>query len=187
MWRRANVGPPRWTGDELAGRTLLLHAEQGFGDSIQFCRYACLFAPETDVILEVPQALVRLVASLPGSRRIVAVGEALPPFDVHCPLLSLPEAFGTTLDTIPAPIPYLQPPAAEIPRWRSRLADLPRPWVGLAWSGNPTYHHDAERSLSFDRLKPLLRTPGITFISLQKGACTPSAARRRRASRPRLD
>jgi Flp pilus assembly protein TadD len=173
-WRLRGKRPrgfvqPRWMGEDLTSRTLLLHAEQGIGDTIQFCRYACLFGPEAGVVLEVPQPLVRLLDSLPGTYQVVAEGETLPPFDLHCPLLSLPETFGTTIETIPAGIPYLQSPAGAAASWRSRLASLPRPWVGLVWSGNPDYYHDAARSLPFDDLAPLLHIPGVTFISLQKG------------------
>ena len=173
-WRLPGKQPrpfaqPRWMGEDLAGRTLLLHAEQGFGDTIHFCRYAYLFRPEADIILEVPRPLIRLLGSLPGVRRIVAAGESLPPFDLQCPLLSLPGAFGTTLETIPSRTPYLQGSEADVALWRTRLAALPRPWVGVVWSGNPNFVQDAERSIPFERLRSLLRTQGVTFVSLQKG------------------
>jgi Flp pilus assembly protein TadD len=160
---------PRWTGGDLAGRILLLYAEQGFGDTLQFCRYASLFEKDASVVLRVPRPLIRLLGSLPGNRQLVAEDEELPPFDVQCPLLSLPAAFHTALDTIPAQIPYLRAPATAAAHWRDRLSGLPRPWIGLVWSGNPQFPQDAERSLSFGRMKPLLRIPGVTFISLQKG------------------
>jgi Flp pilus assembly protein TadD len=178
-WRRRLRGKhprsfvqPRWRGEDLSGRTLLLHAEQGIGDTIQFCRYACLFGLTTRLILEVPHPLVRLLSSLAGACLIVGEGETLPPFDFHCPLLSLPELFGTTLETIPAGIPYLHSSAEATASWRSRLANLPRPWIGLVWSGNPDYYHDAARSLRLDDLAPLLHVPGITFVSVQKGAAS---------------
>ncbi len=172
-WHVPDVQPrrlpqPRWTGEPLAGQTLLLYAEQGFGDTLQFCRYASLFGPEVGIVLEVPRPLVRLLETLPGTRRLVAVGDALPPFDLHCPLLSLPGAFGTTVETIPAQTPYLHATAPEVERCRRRLAGLPRPWVGIAWAGNPQYSQDAERSIPFRTLTPLLQTPGVTFVSLQK-------------------
>lgn len=172
-WHLPGVKPrsfaqPRWTGEDLAGRTLLLYAEQGFGDTIQFCRYACLFGPEADIILEAPPPLVPLLQTLPGTRRVVPVGAALPPFDLQCPLLSLPGAFGTTVETIPSQTPYLRATEAAVSRWRSRLAGLKRPWVGIAWAGNPEYSQDAERSLPFTRLASLLRQSEASFVSLQK-------------------
>jgi hypothetical protein len=95
-------------------------------------------------------------------------GDTLPPFDVHCPLLSLPLAFGTMLETIPATVPYLCPPAERIESWRTRLANTGKPRVGLVWSGKPTHKNDHNRSIALQRLEPLLSVPGIQFISLQR-------------------
>src|SRR6185437_8463974 len=94
-------------------------------------------------------------------------GDTLPHFDVHCPLMSLPLAFGTTLETIPAPIPYLRPPAERTQSWRARLAGVRKPRVGLVWSGKPTHKNDHNRSIALNRLEPLLSVPGVEFVSLQ--------------------
>jgi tetratricopeptide (TPR) repeat protein len=165
---------PLWTGDEaLAGRTLLLHAEQGAGDTLQFCRYAPLAAGRgARVILEVQPSLVRLLRTLPGVAQVIARGDALPPFDLHCPLMSLPRTFGTTLETIPATEPYLH---ADPAGWRERLAALPRPWIGVTWAGAARRGFpeleaiDRRRSMPLAALAPLGQVPGVTFVSLQLG------------------
>jgi tetratricopeptide (TPR) repeat protein len=166
--RMRDFSVPQWRGEPLAGRTILLHAEQGFGDTIQFARYASMVAAQgARAILEVQPALVSLMASLPGTAMIFARGDPLPAFDAHCPMPSLPLAFATTLETVPAQTPYLAAPADRIAQWRARLpAGAPR--VGLVWSGNPRHKNDRSRSLSFDTLAPLVAVPGIDFISLQK-------------------
>jgi tetratricopeptide (TPR) repeat protein len=165
-----------WSGkDPLAGKTILLYAEQGFGDTIQFCRYAQLIASDARVVLEVPSALVLLLSSLKGIAQIVARGEPLPPFDLYCPLLSLPHAFGTTLATIPGEVPYLAADAAKAIAGRQRLADLPGLRVGLVWSGNPrlwkvdTSIMDRRRSISVEQFRALAAVRGVSFVSLQKG------------------
>jgi hypothetical protein len=106
---RRHAGRPQWTGDEsLAGRTLLLHAEQGFGDTLQFCRYASLAHDlGATVVIDAPAALAELLGTLRGVSRVVAAGQPAPAFDLHCPMMSLPFAFRTTLDTVPADVPYL--------------------------------------------------------------------------------
>ncbi len=166
--RPRNFSVPQWRGEPLAGRTILLHAEQGFGDTIQFARYAPMVAAQgARVILEVQPALVSLMASLPGIAMIVDRGDTLPAFDVHCPMPSLPLAFATALETVPAQTPYLVAPVDRIAQWRARLpAGVPR--VGLVWSGNPRHKNDRSRSLPFDMLAPLVAIPGVDFISLQK-------------------
>ncbi len=166
--RPRNFSVPQWRGEPLAGRTVLLHAEQGFGDTIQFARYAPMVAAQgARVILEVQPALVGLITSLPGTAMIIARGDPLPAFDVHCPMPSLPLAFATTLETVPAQTPYLAASPDRIAHWRGRLpAGAPR--VGLVWSGNPRHKNDRSRSFAFDVLAPLISVPGIDFISLQK-------------------
>jgi Flp pilus assembly protein TadD len=148
--QRRDFAAPRWTGaEDLAGKSILLHAEQGFGDTIQFCRYAPLVAARgARVILEVQPALQSLLGSLAGVERVIARGEALPGFDFHCPLLSLPLAFGTTLESVPAEIPYLRPDAQAVARWTSRLTSRKRPLVAVAWAGNPAQINDRNRSLA---------------------------------------
>ena len=172
--RTRHFAQPRWRGELLAGRALLLHAEQGMGDTIQFCRYAALIEGG-EVVLEVQPPLVRLLSGLPGAARVVTRGETLPPFDVHCPLMSLPHVFGTTPDTVPAAIPYLGAAPAAVAAWRERLAGLPPGLrVGLCWAGDPAMSADGRRSVPPDALAPLAGIAGVRFVSLQKGA----AARR---------
>jgi hypothetical protein len=168
---------PQWSGEDLAGRSILLHAEQGFGDTLQFCRYAPLVAARGGlVILEAPRPLIRLLKSLSGVSELVATGDPLPAFDLHCPLMSLPLAFGTEIETIPATLPYLAADPADIARWRERLGDRPGLKIGLIWAGNPrsdqpqAHRIDARRSMGFANFAPLLEIPGLRLISLQIGA-----------------
>ncbi len=166
--QRHDYGAPLWCGEEpLSGKTIMLHAEQGLGDTIQFARYVPLLAARgASVVLEVQQPLVRLLASLEGVANIVARREPLPHYDFHCPLLSLPLACGTTLETIPADGPYLAQQQADVERWQARLPRQ-RPLIGMVWSGERSHDNDLNRSLSFQALLPLLDIAGITFISLQ--------------------
>ena len=159
---------PRWTGDQaLAGKTVLLHAEQGFGDTIQFVRYVPLVARlGARVVLEVQPALVSLVAGLAGVATVVARGDKLPRFDLHCPLMSLRGALATRPDDIPAAVPYLAAPAARADHWAQRLPAR-RPRVGIAWAGEATHANDLNRSLPLALLAPLLRRDGAGFVSLQ--------------------
>jgi hypothetical protein len=174
-WRRDGELQPRaftqpqWRGETLIGRRILLHAEQGFGDSIQFIRYLPMVAEKGGkIILEIPDGLVPLVENATNIDSIYRRGDALPHFDVHCPLMSLPLAFGTTVDSIPAAVPYLQAPAGRAKIWRDRLADLGRPRVGLVWSGKPSHKNDHNRSIALPQLKPLLSVAGAQFVSLQR-------------------
>lgn len=168
---------PRWDGSPLAGRTLLVHAEQGLGSAIQFVRYVPLVAGRTvedggRVVLECPRPLLRLFRSIAdgGAVDLVAKGERLPPRDVQAPLMSLPRILGTELATIPARVPYLRADPTLEERWRDRLARWPRPRVGLVWGGNPRHENDANRSMPVAALAPLLERQGITLFSLQVGA-----------------
>ena len=174
-WRRAdaegvrNFKQPQWRGEDIAGKTILLHAEQGFGDSIQFVRYVPMVAARgARVILEAPDALKPLLAGVEGIASLVSRGAMLPRFDLHCPLMSLPLAFGTTLETVPAAVPYLHVPEERAALWRARLARLARPRIGLAWSGKPTHKNDHNRTIALARLAPLLSLPGMSFVSLQR-------------------
>jgi tetratricopeptide (TPR) repeat protein len=175
---------PQWRGEDGNGRTLLLHAEQGFGDTLQFCRYAPLAAAKGwRVVLEVQSPLVRLLGCLEGVDQVVARGDPLPAFDAHCPLLSLPLAFGTEVATIPAAPAYLKADEAATAAWARRLAaehgDAPR--VGLVWAGNPRLHSpqltavDRRRSIAPELLEPMVRRTDLRFFSLQKdGPSAPS-------------
>ncbi|PTB22444.1 glycosyltransferase [Trinickia symbiotica] len=159
----------RWVGGEsLDGRTILIHAEQGFGDTLQFCRYAeCLRDEGARVVLEVQPALRSLMSSLRGPVQVIARGEPLPAFDYHCPLLSLPFAFQTDLSSIPAKTPYLHADDTLVRKWTTILGVRHRLRVGLAWSGNPEHRNDRNRSIELAALMPLL-VPDIDWISLQK-------------------
>ncbi|MGA7972910.1 MAG: tetratricopeptide repeat protein [Pseudolabrys sp.] len=163
---------PLWRGEDVEGKTVLLHSEQGFGDSIQFCRYApALAARGARVILEVEAPLQRLmttlVTPLAGGIEVIARGSAVPAFDAYCPLLSLPLAFGTQLDTVPSVTPYLHAQAEDIAGWNERLGDKRRPRIGLAWSGNPNHLRDSERSIALEALLPLTALDA-SFVSVQK-------------------
>lgn len=166
---RRDFGPPQWRGDQsIAGKTVLLHAEQGLGDTLQFCRYASLVAAQgATVVLEVQPPLQSLLQSLPGTAQVLAKGQPLPDFDFHCPLLSLPMAFDTRVETVPAQVPYLQAPANRVAHWRERLGPAAGPRAGLVWSGQPKHRNDHNRSLAASALAPLLGGR-IQFVSLQK-------------------
>ncbi|MGF6569674.1 tetratricopeptide (TPR) repeat protein [Paraburkholderia sp. GAS333] len=170
---------PLWLGDfPLDGKTILLHAEQGLGDTLQFCRYAAMVSKlGAKVVLEVPHELMRLMRTLDGVDQLVEAGQPLPPFDCHCPLLSLPLAFRTDEHSIPSATPYLFADADSARQWHDRIhmpADN-RLKVGLVWAGGNRPHvaelrkNDARRSIAFDQLAPILDLPDVRFFSLQKG------------------
>ena len=165
---------PRWQGQaSLEGKTLLVHAEQGLGDAIHFCRYLPLLAAKAiNIVFEVMPSLKVLMRSLPRSIQLIGRGEAIPPVDYHCPLLSLPLALGTDLDTIPAEMPYLAPEPERVAKWRARLGAIPGLRVGIAWQGNPAVEQliwARGRSMPLADLAPLTQVPGVSLISLQKG------------------
>jgi tetratricopeptide (TPR) repeat protein len=161
---------PLWRGDaDLAGRTILLYAEQGFGDTMMFARYVPLVARRgARVVLEVQPRLATLFQGLEGVAQLVAGGEPLPEFDLQCPLPSLPLAFGTTRQNVPAPIPYSAGAGPGGTDWNAMLAGVSRPQVGIVWSGNPGYNLDRSRSIDLAALEPVLSVPGVGFVSLQK-------------------
>lgn len=161
---------PLWRGEPLAGRTLLLYEEQGRGDAIQFVRYAPLAAAQgARVIVEAGADLVPLFRSLDGVAQVVASGEPLPPFDLQCPLMSLPRAFGTTLDTVPATVPYLRPDPERAARWRERVGQEAGLRVGVVWAGNPHYAGDRDRSPGLGPLLPIFQVSGCRFFGMQVG------------------
>ena len=166
--QRQRFTAPPWLGKEpLAGKTILLHAEQGLGDAIQFVRYAPLLAARgAKIVLEVQPELVRLLSGAGAVGTVVARNATLPHFDFHCPLMSLPLACTTELTTIPAEIPYVAPADDDIALWRARLPRR-RPLIGLAWSGTRSHDNDLNRSLRLATLAPLLDLPDVTFVSLQ--------------------
>ena len=165
---------PRWDGAPFPGRTLLLHWEQGFGDTIMFIRYAALAKARGGTVLVLaPEPLLSLVATAPGVDRVVGPREPLPPFDLHLPLFSLPWVFGTRLDSVPAAIPYLRVPAGSRPDLEAVLSFRAQgPRVGLAWAGNPENRNDALRSIPLEDLAVLGGVSEVAWHSLQVGpAC----------------
>jgi tetratricopeptide (TPR) repeat protein len=173
---RRDFAQPQWRGEPAVGQTLLIHAEQGFGDTIQFCRFAPLAAARgLRVVLEVQEPLCRLLRGVQGVAQVLRRGDKLPAFDLHCPMLSLPLALGTTLTTIPGALSYLDADAAQSGEWRRRLSLLSNdgPRVGLAWAGRPTNLADRRRSFPRERLAPLFALRGLQFFSLQHGGPKP--------------
>lgn len=177
-WRRTE-GRPRgfgdpWRGEDIAGRTILLYAEQGLGDTLQFVRYAPMVARRgARIVLEVQAPLVRLVQQSYRFAQVVARGDPLPAFDVNCPLLSLPRAFETRVETIPAQVPYLHADPRAVATWKAKLPDRGLR-VGLVWAGSPhadnarSHLIDRRRSVHPDHLAPLGDIAGLHWISLQK-------------------
>lgn len=164
-----NFSRPLWLGKEcLDGKTILLHAEQGLGDTIQFCRYAGLVSNlGARVVLEVPKALAGLLRELAGVSEVVVQGRDLPDFDFHCPLMSLPLAFKTRIESIPAPQKYLQSEPARLAEWGKRLGGKVVPRIGLAWSGRAEQENDHNRSIPLAALQRALPS-GYQYVSLQK-------------------
>jgi tetratricopeptide (TPR) repeat protein len=157
---------PRWTGEALGGKTLLIHAEQGLGDAIQLCRYVPLAVERgANVVLEVQAPLKALFAQLPAS--VIAMRDPLPPFDFHCPIMSLPLAFGTRVESIPGNVPYLRAVPEDVARWSARLGARRSPRVGLAWSGSTTLKNDRNRSIPLSRFDAIRDGPW-ELIGLQK-------------------
>jgi len=149
----------------------VLHPEQGFGDTIQFVRYAPLVAARgARVVVACHALLTDLLRSIKGVQ-VIGTDEPPPAFDYHTPMMSLPRAFETRLDTIPASVPYLFAQPARLEAWRRRLAARgARQRIGLVWAGNPKYPRDRARSCAVERLAPLLMLRDCMFYSLQKGA-----------------
>ncbi len=165
---RRNLPQPVWDGTPFEGRRLLLHAEQGAGDTIQFARYVPLICERGgEVLLDGPASLVRLLSTLEGGAKVIRPGELIPPFDLQLPLGSAMRAFGTELATIPAKIPYLSADPADQARWRERLAGGGLK-VGVTWQGNPDQGSEPHRSIPLRLLRPALEGRGCRFFALQK-------------------
>ena len=198
-WTQPNMAPrsfpqPLWDGSALGGRTILLHAEQGLGDTLQFIRYLPLVQKQGGNVIFECQPAVRLLCGFPAIGRLIAQGSPLPAFDVHAPLLSLPRLFDTALASIPAAVPYLHSDPRLVTYWRRQASGLQCPgsefesatsdtghrtWerkrrflVGIAWQGNPTHRYDRQRSIPLAHFESLARVPGVHLISLQKGPGT---------------
>jgi hypothetical protein len=168
--KRAFYDRPVWTGQDLAGRTVLVQVEQGIGDVVMFARYLPWLKALGARVLLLPRVdMATLARRLPGVDAVLADGAPVPPFDYVVHLMSLPARFGSTLDTVPSTVPYLTPDPALASEWRARVGDDAAPRVGLVWAGRATQSHNALRSIPLASLRPLLSTPGVRFFSLQKG------------------
>jgi hypothetical protein len=182
-WLKHDFPPNRypnathWHGEDLAGKTLALYVEQGYGDVIQFCRYVPLLADRgARVYMESVEALGQLMQrSLPGLAGMFPVNQP-PPHDFLCPLMSVPMWYGTTLETVPAPVGYLKPDPREVEIWRGFFSTDPSLKVGIAWAGRPTHKNDLNRSTTLAAFAPLAAVPDVTFYSLQKGQQAEQAA-----------
>jgi hypothetical protein len=167
--RKQNFQQPLWLGAEpLQGKTILLHCEQGLGDTIQFCRYAALVkAQGARVVLEVPASLMALVQTVDDVDTVVEMGAPLPEFDYHCPLLSLPLAFKTTLNNIPGQAPYLGTDPEKVARWTRKLGFKTKLRVGLVWSSSAVIQGAPQRSIDLEMLLPHLPND-LEYVCLQK-------------------
>jgi Flp pilus assembly protein TadD len=187
-WRRRGFAPPRafaapewgggaWGGGDRGGGALLLHAEEGLGDTIQMLRFVPEIAARGAVVLQVPAALRRLAATAAGEATVVAEGEDLPPLACRAALPDLPRLLGVELADLPGRVPHLAANPDAVALWRERLAVLPGRRVGLAWAGNPLFAADARRSIPAPALAALADISGVSFVSLQKdGASAPPLA-----------
>ncbi len=159
-----------WDGSDPRGKTFLLASEQGFGDTIHFVRYASLIADRgATVLVGCPVDLVPLVSTVRGITRIVPVGSPMPQYDLIAPMASMPKLFGTTLETIPANVPYMSADPMRVEKWKARLADDKNVKVGIAWAGSPLHQNDRARSSKLTDFAPVIAVAGATFYSLQKG------------------
>jgi hypothetical protein len=181
-WKCRNFSPfsgpqPRWDGSPLEGRTLLIQAEQGFGDTLQFVRYVPLVRKlGGSVVVQVQPPLVRLLSGCPGIEPVAPLGAPPPEFDLYTPLLSLPRIFGTTLSNIPAQESYLTADPALVDEWRQRLAGIEGFRVGIAWQGNRGYMLEGMRSIPLEHFAALAAIPNVRLISLQRHAGTEQLA-----------
>jgi tetratricopeptide (TPR) repeat protein len=168
---------PAWDGGRVAGKRLLLHAEQGLGDTIQFVRYARVFqARGATVILEAPPRLMSLLERCEGVDELVAREQPLPEFDCHVPLMNIPALLGTTVERVPAEVPYLHPRPELVEKWRDSLEVLDGFKVGICWQGSKRYREDRARSVRLEEFAPLATIPGVRLISLQQGEGTEQLA-----------
>jgi hypothetical protein len=168
---RRSFSQPLWKGEDLIGRAILLHFEQGLGDTLQFVRYGPMVRERGgQVIFQVQRELVRLLKSNEKLGQVVGPDEVVPAFNLHCPLLTLPLAFKTDLQSIPAAIPYLKADEQIAAAWGKRFDPVRGKFkVGLVWAGNAGYQRDRHRSIEFAKLLPIVRTAEVAFVNLQKG------------------
>ncbi|WP_425495805.1 glycosyl transferase family 8 [Pandoraea bronchicola] len=170
------VQRPRWDGQPIPGQTLLIHDEQGFGDTFQFMRMArwARERSQARVIFEVNHETLSIAKRMWGDDDIVARGTLPVTFDQHCELMSLPMAMGLKLADLPGDVAYLTADPERVAHWRERLADVPRPWVAVVWAGRPEHVNDSNRSMPLEQLAPL-GASGATFLSIQKGPASAQA------------
>ena len=170
QFRAPDFAQPLWQNDaDISGKAILLHAEQGLGDTLHFVRYVEQVAAQgATVYLQVHPQLASLVASIPGVAKVIASGEPLPAFDFHCPLASLPLAFKTDLTTIPSKTPYLQPSTERVAYWAQRLQGYAAPRIGLVWAGAALFKNDRNRSIALPTFARIAADRGLHFFSLQK-------------------
>jgi tetratricopeptide (TPR) repeat protein len=176
-WKKRNLTPrppimPQWNGFPLAGRRILLITEQGLGDTLQFVRFAPLLKRQGagEVILECPERLIKLLSRSPGIDHLVAQGKPLPEYDVYCALMNVPGLTATSVEAIPAEVPYINPDPDLVAHWERELRSTPGFKVGINWQGNPKYAGDRHRSVPLSFFEPLSRVPGVQLFSLQKNA-----------------
>ena len=162
---------PQWHGGDAGDKTILIWAEQGFGDMVQFIRYVSLVSERCGkVIVECQKELVSIIRRINLIDKVVERGDQIPDFDFHCPVMTLPLLLKTDIETIPAAIPYINIDPEKISDWRRRIGvDNGGFKVGLCWAGNPRHKYDRSRSLSLEKLSPLSELEGVVFYSLQKG------------------
>jgi tetratricopeptide (TPR) repeat protein len=167
--RQTQMPVPQWKGESLAGRRILIHAEQGLGDTIQFVRYVPLVAARGgEVVLQVPPPLRRLLSQMEGVTQVISSKDPFPWASCHSSLLSLPRIFGTDITTIPAAIPYLSCSPAESDAWTGHPTKVGLK-AGLVWAGDPRNSRDRHRSISLQSLQPLFEIAGVSLFSLQRG------------------
>jgi Flp pilus assembly protein TadD len=172
-WRERQFTKPRWDGSPLNEKTIVLHAEQGLGDTLQFVRFAAVVRashPQATIICECQRHLVAILARCKGIDRLVPVGEPLPDFDFQCSLMGLPLSLGTTLDSIPRDVPYVYTDPALVALWRQKLIDLQGKRIGINWQGRGSWRH---RDIPIERFQAVAEIPGVSLISLQKGERPP--------------
>jgi hypothetical protein len=166
---RRNFTQPRYWGDEpLAGKSILLHVEQGMGDTLQMVRYVKLLRERgaARVYLEVQPVLKSLLSAMQDVAGVYATGEPLPPFDTYCPMMSLPLVFGTTMESLPREVPYVHVRPERVAQLAIELESCPHPRIGVCWKGNPAFKHDKERSPGLGPFLKLLSVTGVQFVNL---------------------
>jgi Tfp pilus assembly protein PilF len=176
--RPRNFPPPPWTGEQLSGKTILLHAEQGFGDTLQFIRYVPqVVARGGRVVIECPPELATILRGVEGIQEIYVQHQTLPPFDTHCSIMSLPLTLGVRPLAEPAKVPYISVPPDRIAAWHQRLGNPDdRRRVGLVWAGGPQHADDSRRSIRLEHFAPLFAIESARFYTLQKGPGAAQAA-----------